>query len=1071
MDDLLQPARIGDGNSTKWEIFLSSVFGELAEFREAVRRQLKAAPDLGQLCEFHFMEEAPGSTHSAEQKCAERVRRSDLLVVLVGEGIGTVIPGWKITYTELEVSVAESEGIPWMWFEVRIDGDGRGPDTPSHAKRGFDARKLDDLMRRLNRRSSPKKPRTGEPERSPDELARSVVDAVRAWLREESKPRIIPVSPDSRVAATRFIDREQAYQKLRKSVMSHAHTVVAGSPGTGKTLLTTALSSDALLAQTHGPIVRASVEERGASSLTVAQAAYSVLYREVHGDDAELAPLGGEAELLAAVENLAESLPTKPVVIFDITQLWWDTAVGRPGAELAAQREPARLVGEGIERIPRSVGVIVEVADPPVQRVLEDELRVHADALVVLEDLEANDGVALLRSMGALCPLDETSGRICDSCEHLGRGLSEHLGKSPLLLAVAGGFLRQFKGARLHEELGKVEDQVRSSVEADREYVTIKNAFEHLSSEEQDLLVVASLLLMKPYPLNPDLLAFLRSGASVSEWMEQHPRVDGRSPSATHSAEGRLLRSLEERRVIEAAPSLLGRGRPDGYAGTLDGGAPLHAIHPKVAFLVQRLAREAGDRYGPSFLASTQARAAEYCDQSLQGDLDDEAYATWYVLELPETQLRILSWLYLTLNSLTATADSQQLLKRITRFYLKAHWWWGFYLPFALCDHIVDVIDRYAQMLHSTRTPAAAREIMEHAASLREFNKSYPKEALFRRPSGNHERLQRWRTVAEKAQELASQLGVEVGLPEARGSESRPFVGLLGYPRDEGAGVLTEGADDDAGDGGQAAADEELAIDSEITQYLHVFLAHALANRNGGAVMGKELVGQIEAHYQLAIDLAVEEKDWWNVLFYQAELGTFLVRAGLGERARELAPDSAPDDYEEREGPDSIDFEVRTIIERVHGDAAVLGGDWRTATDRYLRALYCAASFQEYPEECDPYTGCFLSEHMWRFAGLLLRLFEGTTEPVADRADILSDLCDVLEADAEKLLALLESEHPEADDVATFLFHPLYEVNPEEPAWETAWLQLRDLTEELFELRSRIRLRFPDLKGVPGVDP
>lgn len=1043
--------REGTGRTlARWTVFLSSVFQELKAYRLAIGSELEQPEwsDVKAQVRMTDLVYTPGYMRRPEDLCTDKIRGSDLVVFLVGRRIGSVIPGRVLTYTELEIAVSEDQGIPWFWFEIPADASDVRRDERGHAAHNIDGRTLERMRRRLT--AGAQHPGTGVSHSGPTELARSVMGTLQHWLAEEAKPLHVGQDGGSRVAMDRFVNRATEYRKLREAV-DHRVTIVTGAPGTGKSTITSALEFDPGIRQSYFPILRVPTEEDDLRPVTIAQSVYTGLAAE--SGITEPPALTEVPALRSAIAELVKNgKPGRtPIVVLDLTQVWRrpDRALpdGRtPGPPVASGAEIRPETGglvAGIDILPPSVHLVVETTDPLIEKALQRELSVPPSRVVVLPDFEPEHGMAILRSMGALCPIDVIHGygELCPDCSVLARRLCAHLSDRPILLAVAGGFLKPCSQTTRHKELVAVETRISDEAGLGPEYLTIKTAFGHLTRTQREILVLSSMLLTKPYPLPVAMLSFLRSGASLEEW-EGAGGGFRRGEIEKTIAD---LEALEARRLVEPAPPVIGAPTSVDKTGDYPTPKPGLSVHPLVAMVVKRIAADE-PAWGTDRLKDLQAAAIEYCDGKLQHMFDEASYVSWYSLERAETQEHILTWLFLTTNDFDRTDDVRSLLEVVVRLYLQAHWWWGLYISFELCSRVIDVLDRRARALPSDPYAMSdtalerRRRIVAVSDALSAFDRAFPKEGNIITPIPDRERVTRWLEVRRQIVALASALE----LPLANSTDGPP-------------------------------AEELTDTRAEIAQYLHVFMAHALVRGSREQPVPRATLSEAERHYRTAFDLAGSETppDWWNQMFYSAECGAAWLEGGCPAEARQWATEEVADLHDLNEGSENIDFEARSLIERVIGDAAWLEGHHRQAFTRYIRAVYYALCFQSHPHPADPYTGCFLMEQEWRLAVHLRELVGLVAEGEVPRTTldpVVTDLCRAFGSDDAEVRVVIDQVPADMTwtdlDTMSAVFGSLY-VSPAQGPLYADWMVLRDQTDEMISCIERIRGMYPDLKLIP----
>jgi hypothetical protein len=164
-------------------IFISSTFEDLKDYREATLRALKKLDHVGDDMVFWSADERQPLDLSLE-----RVRQSELLVLLVAHRYGYIPPGSEVSITEAEYATARAAQIPVLAFLL----DENVPWPPAHVDREH----YENLMRFKERVSTENVRSTF---RSPDDLAAQVTQALVQFERRR-EPAITFHGPAVRVS-------------------------------------------------------------------------------------------------------------------------------------------------------------------------------------------------------------------------------------------------------------------------------------------------------------------------------------------------------------------------------------------------------------------------------------------------------------------------------------------------------------------------------------------------------------------------------------------------------------------------------------------------------------------------------------------------------------------------------------------------------------------------------------------------------------------------------------------------------------------------------------------------------
>jgi len=117
-------------------VFLCSTYADLTDEREQILRAIRKLQ-----LQHDSMEFFGARANQAIETCLEEVRRSDLLVVVVGHRYGSLVPGWDLSFSEAEYGEGHRLGKPCLVY-LRDD---EVPVLPKFMERD------PDNMRRLER--------------------------------------------------------------------------------------------------------------------------------------------------------------------------------------------------------------------------------------------------------------------------------------------------------------------------------------------------------------------------------------------------------------------------------------------------------------------------------------------------------------------------------------------------------------------------------------------------------------------------------------------------------------------------------------------------------------------------------------------------------------------------------------------------------------------------------------------------------------------------------------------------------------------------------------------------------
>ncbi|MFP4322698.1 MAG: hypothetical protein ACLFTK_09615 [Anaerolineales bacterium] len=285
-----------------------------------------------------------------------------------------------------------------------------------------------------------------------------------------------------------------------------------------------------------------------------------------------------------------------------------------------------------------------------------------------------------------------------------------------------------------------------------------------------------------------------------------------------------------------------------------------------------------------------------------------ERYVAMYRVEDPVWQRTVAEWLYhLTFIRDTAEADFEFL-----NIYFTAHQWWGFYLPFAFCEHIL----AHWRWVQADETPSAILGWVQR------FHEIVP-----------------------------------------RGFQKD----IIGDPRwDEVRALILQ----------MAQAYDLLSVDPDTLDEKRRALRVALSENYNWCLRFAPQPDYEQAIklYRESAALAEEDGDIYNQSYQLAYLADMYVEMGRYDEAYTVA--AQVNALMDVHGPFDLekDYEVLTLSSRVMGDACLLGGRYTEVTDLYRLASMCAyAQNYEMMHPPDPYTIQWHNDTIGYMARLLIQ--------------------------------------------------------------------------------------------------
>jgi hypothetical protein len=898
----------------RWRVFLSSTFTELKEYRRAVRERCEQ--NFGDRIELVALDDDEYSrvTLDASVLSAEKVRTCDLVVLLIGRELGSRAANGE-SYTEQEIRTAQHAGIPVISFMLDKGAEGlgrRGPAGPGPGDREWWDRERERQFRDgMGTRSTI----VGQPAvslRDPAGLAGETAKVLREWLNLHARPHALRATrPD-----LAFVDRDEPYRLLKERVLQGMTSVISGFYGAGKKTLTEALYADHDVARLYAtPGIELSVD------LSVPTSVAQFL------KDAEkaLVDIGGQPpgsrQLLVVTMSSVLDQGTQP-------------GNGHPGGAPGAGQnggEPdgswpveefirERLKGDGpLATRPTVIFRVPEVrAAGQIRRYLELGPQSH----IQVPALAPRSALDLLTVRGRLhdqCPV----------CARYGPGAAAAAGGWPtLLVSCALSFDEQATRDEQHEYLQRAGQAFSQQLSRrDQMYRTFQRQVSLLPETAQDVLDAAGVLLPRPFTLPEDLIQ-----ATCGLPAEQTPA---------------------------ALDALAARGYMERAANDEDGGR-VFTTHPFFwIFLRQRHEQQAAEAAAaartPEFRADALGWLGEQMNETFDNDL---SYSGWFELEKPESQSLIANWVY----QLAHADDRLRAAEELTRIFLKAHWWWGYYVPFGFCDLLIELGDKAV----GWSPHAVSDELRAVTGELRVINDTYPRMAQFDDPPAPAAARTAWAQTQKALRSIAGELGV---------------------PVDGDLAAVRRWAGDEAED------EDRVQTRLDIAKLLHAFLADCEQCFHGETSLTDQAIRRIERHFDLALAITRAQDDSWNQPWFYSELADALLaaapavrrgqkdapkrtEAGCLKKARSCADRALRLARKRGEADeDELDFEVISICERLLGDCDLMAGSPDAAAGHYARAVHYAHCFEVCPDhQPDHYTWMFEREQWWRVTSVALDL-------------------------------------------------------------------------------------------------
>jgi Domain of unknown function (DUF4062) len=942
----MMPNMAGVANS-KWRVFLSSTFRELEQERDAVLQALQGEPD--ERFEVVDLRNPDAQALNAEELCKREVERADLLVLILGEQLGSRVSGKALSYTELEFDVAQALGMEVLAFRVQPPEEGEaaaggGDPAPAQAvkmlpplrkeREQWDRTRQERFCERVQSVTTPNRPMH---RLSRDELAAIVARDLARWADESARPRNLPGNQGGR-----FVDREQEYRRLRERVLAGRATIVWGPSGRGKSTLIGSLGEDPEVRRRYGSVRAVEV------AVDVISAPRGALAARSPGSDLSSPKDGGGG-----------------LQVVSVGSLWGRHDAGRTHDDVL--RELGMYVQARFRTAPgsgdkRAQAIVFDVVERSFAAKIAEAMDIHPiEGMIAIGRFDVPSVLAYLRDRGALVP-------DCPVCTRYGDRLARALDGNPQVLRIYSTGLENLTERERHRELGKVDRWLGTLDPSDIAFAAVRERIDASSDDERMVLETASQLLPSPFEFPSTVL-----GGALGESAD--------APGAYDSERlERALESLSKRELIELDES------PDTSEG--DEERPyICRIHSLVAGYVQRVM----DVEGQLDARRLTENAWREFDRQLNALFEDTSYETWYKLEQPEWQNRVLQWVHLMTD-----IEPMDSAVGLVRLYLKALWWWGWYIPFDLCDKLVDLGTRVAARSDPDRPGAG--QLRRVAKGIETLHAHYPRNGLPfyddpRAISGD------WETTRQAIEAIVDAITLN---SEVRSVQAAPV----------------------------ALRDQREEAQAEIDMYVKIFTADCIRGL-AAARLDDDQLEDLAASYADAKKRAEELDDDWNLAWTMymwadgiaswtehRELRSVDELSRQGRRADTLLRES--EQYVEgcrSESVDDLDYELAANVERVRGDIAWWEDRREHAIAHYARAVHYAHAFQVWPVSGpDPYTAAFYREQCHRLAIRISGL---------DRADGR----DEARSAADQVAAFRRKDGEEREELAKALKEHLREPN------------------------------------------
>jgi len=902
-----------------------------------------------------------------------------------------------MAYTEAEYHAAVADGMDILPYWLPPDATFTDRNQPLSDRPSATVQRWN-IERQLNFRAEIKNsrarsrhlfpsPRVEQALTSPPALARQVRIDLDEWLTKYAQPKRIPSSQSV------FVDRRDEYQALKARILDHRVTLVTGPFGVGKSSLIELLSGDPQIQNRYpeGLInLRVPRELLFSNSEPRDDRSYARLEQLL----TESVSLDSRAVIWARIEVISGS---------DINDTLSRMAQSDALYDLAALQF-SRLV----KAHDSTLAFVFEVTEPPLRHALLHQLHLAADkADIELDRLQPADALTLFRQLGGV-----VDG--CNTCDRLAQALVVAVDRTPVLVEISAGSAREALDHDARHDLLRHWGTVLSNTsQVDRAYTTVAAATGTIQDDvERRLLTAAAILLPSPFPFLQEPIAEMVSGSGSGATVKR---------KLTHLVQRGFLHGANSTNHVPSTPR--------------------YSIHPLVALYVRRLA--AVDK--TTEMANMRDAAWAWFDAALNAKLDEDSYESWYHFESDEWQFLVFNWIHLL-----SARSSEEGLEGLVRLYLKAHWWWGYYIPFVFCDYLAAV---GSHLVSRDETPAVLDDAVSH---LHVLHLAYPRLGNFR-----HEPFRdsdAWKNVQIALEALARLLNIPLGDTDAGYEETLPVSETR----------------------------------RDIEELLHVFLAHCERFGRPSRVLESARIRRIAGHYRIATRIASSPpRDNWNVAWFKYEAAEFwaeVAEVAGTEGARQTAAHRSKRLCDQSwrsarrcarwdaltlisRSPENLDFEVLSLIERTLAQPVLEPlGD---AGQHLARAVHYARCFQIWPSHGpDEYTANLYEAHCWT-ASQLLEELAGSRES-SGRAmalamvDTLTRFFEVDGTPARETLSLIGSPSFSRQTLIDELFPcgpPPDDLRRQD---DNARRSVERFHRETREAIRRAETRYPELIRLPG---
>jgi len=848
----------------------------------------------------------------------ESVLPCDLVLLLMGHELGTRSAQGE-SFTEAEFRTARRNGIPVIAFLLDEGAKGLHPD-PTPGPGAAEEKHGDRERQRQFRADVRAYAKIVEGPKVPLGKTGQLADEVVKKLNEWLKHGARPhLVTERNHSDTIFVGRGEPYRQLKKRVLAGQTSVVSGGSGAGKSMLVDAVSGD--LDVTRGYPRPAVI-----------------------------------ADVVLDLKTAAPFDPSTSGLTQDPPPGTRDLLIVRMSSVLSQPRDVEHAVADFIASFPaedllaRRCTTIFELTDAAAAEGICHCLRIKgARAHIRLQGLsvEASQDL-LLVSQG----LHEEE---CSTCDRYGPRVAAAAGYWPPLLDVLGRRLALLPTwPKRHSHMRDIDKDLRTLRPGeDPMYKTFSRELESLDPDPRRVLDVASVLLPEPVGFSLGLIT----------------EVTGLPRDAAEGA----LETLVNRGYIKPAAARPGpEADPDPD--------PDYLIHPFFwAFLQLARASAPGADQGAGEKKQLRQDAFDWLEKHVNETFDEElSYGGWTKLEKPERQELLANWIY----QLAHADDRRKAAEALARLYLKALWWWGYYLPFSFCDLLI-ALGHKAVEWSSPAGQANGDDLYAVVRSLDGLHESCPRLGqYFDAPPEVSAARTAWEQTGQALRELARRLEVPV---DDEVEAARDWVPAAGQTDDDTA--------------------YKAARLRDIAMFVHAFLADCEQCWYGEKAIDDRRLAEVERHLESAVAISEEPDDEWNRSWFQfflggAELTAACVRhqSPAGYRRREATCLRKARGYAEKalagarklaEDVSNLDFELLASSERLLGDIDWHMGHRADAIDHYARAVHYAHCFELWPpHQPDLYTWTFEREQRQRVVTPLSELASAGSE---DEARHLAD--------------------------------------------------------------------------------